>query len=378
MSLISRIVGITDLLNITSSDGNAKFTALLYLLPAVGDIISSLVAGSVLMHGSLRKAAVIFAMIAIVSLSFVGISVVGGNLFLTATFFFCTGLGFGGLNISMNMLAASVERYRGIVLMPRFHGFYNVGAVAGASASEIVVLLKIPISIQYFFVTLSVTVIMFSIYRFLFDREIGKEKNADTEKEKVPLRKMISSVDKLTLLVGLVIICSELIEGSGNNWVMKALEETFHIEEHKAIPFLWISLASATLMRFFGSNLASRIGKYNALIFSFVLAGVGVAIICFEPTYHLSYIAAVFWGGGISLSYPLAISFVTSAKENAPFKTSVVSAVGGVLNILFPPLIGFAGAAVGIRNALMLCLIAMLGGVLVVKFGLSKIGSDGN
>jgi MFS family permease len=351
MNVIARLVGISDQLGISGLPHNARLTAWLLLFSSAGDIVGSLTGGVLVGRYSAKRISLVAGTMCGTSIIVISCLVMTGSYVACMFGFLMLGLSLGPLNIGMNMLAADIERYRGRELMLRFHSFFNLGAVMGSSISEVVVVLGLPMIVQHACAAGFVFFVMIMAKRRLFGFQISKG-DEQREERHVPLKQKLRAVDSIVVMAGLIILSSEMIEGSGNNWVMKAVEESFHVGEARLIPILWVSLISALLTRYFGSYLAERLGKVNTIYLSFAIAVCGVAIICFMPMSELAYPGAVLWGGGIALSYPLTISIVAGQPRNAAFKTSIVSAIAGVFNIAAPPVMGEIGYHIGMRNAL--------------------------
>jgi MFS family permease len=363
LSVLSRLVGISTLL------GNlgARETAGLLLCITIGDVITSLSAGIILDKVSKKIVTTSFAVFSAIAIILIGVFINTGQYNLTLVGFFLFGLSLGGFNIGMNMMASNIEGHLEETLMPRFHSFYNLGAVAASTVSEIVTLPILNLNIIYQYCFVGIVILGTAIFstKFTFRYDIGKTK--EEALDNVPLLTKLKSLDITILLIALIIVANELTEGSGNNWVPKAIEETFKITENLAIPVLWLNLVTATIVRFFGHHLSDKLGVFKTLTLGFCSAIIGVAIICLTPWWPLCYLGAIFWGGGIALGYPLAISMVASDKKNGAFKTSVVATLGGLLNIATPPLLGEAGHLFGIRNTLLICIPLLLIGIFCIN-----------
>ena len=69
---------------------------------------------------------------------------------------------------------------------------------------------------------------------------------------------------------------------------------------------------------------------------------------------------ALLWGIGAALGFPTGISAAADDEATAAIGVSVVTSIGYTAFLAGPPLIGFAGDAVGIRPALLIVLAALL------------------
>jgi MFS family permease len=108
--------------------------------------------------------------------------------------------------------------------------------------------------------------------------------------------------------------------------------------------------AGMVLVRYFGGNIADRIGKGRALQ---LLAGIGVVgillVILSSPNVVLGWVGAALWGAGVALGFPLFLS-AAGEGENSARRVSFVASWGYAAFLAGPPLLGLLADTVGMLN----------------------------
>jgi cyanate permease len=91
-------------------------------------------------------------------------------------------------------------------------------------------------------------------------------------------------------------------------------------------------------------------------------------------------VGALLWGGGAALGFPVGMSAAADDPGRAPVRVSVVSSIGYTAFLGGPPLVGFLAEAVGILDALLVVLVALLVGVVTAGATrpVARVGTDVN
>ncbi|MDR1448010.1 MAG: MFS transporter [Candidatus Ancillula sp.] len=377
ITFLSRIVHIRQLLgNITADQASVILLAL-----ALGSTVSTPIGGAILERVSVIKIIRIFAAFCAILLFLEGVfasSVQYWTCVVLAIFF---GLSNGLFNIANNIAGVIIEkRSNGKTLMPRFHSFFQIGAVSATSISQITVRLGIDIRFQFAFVALVVIVAALISSCYIFDRENVEKRLNHEEVIQAEIGAIDDSAVKLTLLqklngkgldlsvllIGLIVCVTTLTEGSGNDWIASGIVEGFDETEVAGLLGMWIYLAVTATTRFFGNNLLDRFGRVASMRACFICAIAGVLIYTLSPFEWCVYLACIFWGFGVALGYPVGVSAASESKTHSAFRVSVAAGLGTIMNIAGPPIIGILASAVTIRLSLLVLLPGLILGFFVI------------
>ena len=77
----------------------------------------------------------------------------------------------------------------------------------------------------------------------------------------------------------------------------------------------------------------------------------------FIPNAVVAAIAAVLWGLGAALGFPIGMSAAADDPRTAAARVSAVATIGYFAFLVGPPVIGFLGEHVGLLNALLVVLV---------------------
>jgi MFS family permease len=120
-----------------------------------------------------------------------------------------------------------------------------------------------------------------------------------------------------------------------------------------------------TLFRFIGGGFIDRFGRVRVLQVSLASSLAGLVLFVFAPNVFLAGVGAILWGTGAALGFPMGMSAAADDQRFAAARVSVVSTIGYTAFLAGPPLLGFLGDQVGIRNALLAVGVAVLASFVV-------------
>ncbi|WP_275558014.1 MFS transporter [Streptomyces sp. 5-6(2022)] len=115
-----------------------------------------------------------------------------------------------------------------------------------------------------------------------------------------------------------------------------------------------------TVGRFVGGRFVDRYGRAAALCASAVVGAVGIALVILVDNQAVAAVAAVLWGIGASLGFPVALSAAGDSGDNSAARVSLAATVGYVAFLVGPPSLGHLGEQFGLRNALLVVLILVV------------------
>ena len=326
---------------------NTATLGLLILISSVGAIVSLSGAGKIIsrvgtkpaMMGGLALA--VMAWIAQAYFASVG-SVPGYTIFG-----FIAGLGFGLTDVSINVDGSAIEQRLGKNLMPRLHAGYSIGTVAGAGIGTLAATVNFSIFWQIAILAgLQLLVPVFTYRHLVAGNGVEAPKQQDSTGQVV----RVKWLNRVAIWLGIGILGITVAEGASNDWLALGIVEGYHSSATNAGISYAVLLGAMTLTRFFGGNLADRIGKARALQSLALVGIIGlVLIIVSAPNVLLAWIGSGLWGVGVALGFPLFLS-AAGEGEHAAKRVSFVALWGYGAFIVGPPLLGFIGQVWGILS----------------------------
>jgi fucose permease len=286
------------------------------------------------------------------------------------------GMAVSMVSIPQNTDAAGVERRAGHAMLPKFHGMYGFGCLAGAGSSAVVSSLGIDARWHLGIVAALTCATRLVAIRFspISQSVAGLAKSQAAASSTLPpgaapvrTGTMRAWLEKRTLAIAFLVMCFQAAESAGNNWLTLGVVDGIGASEAVAAAVFAAFQLAYALGRWFGAHIIDKFGRTKALAGSAVVALVGMGSFCLAPGVVVIAIGALLWGAGVALSYPAAIGAVSGDPLRAPGRVSVVSAIGGVAGWGTPPTIGWASSFLGLRPA-----ISTLTVLLVVAFGLTR------
>ncbi len=168
-----------------------------------------------------------------------------------------------------------------------------------------------------------------------------------------------------TLVVGLMVLCFAVAEGSANDWLTLAL-----IDGHDAAPAVGVAgyatfVAAMTAGRVGGPPVLDRFGPAPVLAAGAVAVATGVVVTVLAPG-PLVVVGIVLWGLGAALGFPVGMSVAADDPRHAAARLAVVSTIGYGAFLAGPPLLGWLGDAVGTLPALLAVAVLMAPALLTV------------
>jgi len=326
---------------------NTATLGVLILISSIGAIFSLSQAGRIISRIGTRPAmtwGLVLAVFAWISGAY--FTSVGSVFGYTAAGFIA-GLGFGLTDVSMNVDGSAIEQRMGKNLMPRLHAGYSIGTVAGAGLGTLAATYNFSIFWQIAILAgLQLLVPVFT-YKHLISGngiEVPKERHASGEVIKVKW------LNRTAIWLGIGILGITIAEGASNDWLALGVVEGYHSSATNAGISYAVLLGAMTLTRFFGGNLADKIGKARALQSLALVGIVGlILVIVGAPNVLLAWVGSAMWGVGVALGFPLFLS-AAGEGEHAAKRVSFVALWGYGAFIVGPPLLGFVGQVWGILS----------------------------
>lgn len=400
---VSRIPAIRDNLGLTPGQ-----IGLMLLCMSLGSFVSVAASGLVVLRLGSKLTSRLGASIQGLGVVVMGLgATVFADVMVVGVGLVLLGLGTGSWNTSSNIEGAAVERALGRHIMPRLHGSFSIGTVAGAGMGALAASLHVPVAVHLSVIAVAVwAAVMAGTAHYQADRltpsgtlvDLGDsgavpgtgpipiitagmaadhgggktgaraaQKDA-AEKQAGKARIAAAWRDPRTLLLGALVLGLGLAEGAAGDWVALAMVDGFDSTAAIGAVGYGIFVSAMTIGRFAGTVVLDKYGRVAVLRVGAALAVIGLGLFVFAPTAQIALAALVFWGLGSALGFPVAMSAASDDPEHAAARVSVVSTVGYGAFLGGPPLLGLLAEHVGVLHSLLAVLV-----MLVIAFFLTPV-----
>ncbi len=357
-SWASRIPQIRDELGLSPSQ-----LGLVLLALAAGSIVSLLLAGQIVARfGSSRTVATMGGLLGVAMLG-VSFGYESGVLPVVIALF-AFGFANGAWDVAMNVQGAIVERRLGKAIMPRFHAGFSVGTVAGALVGAGAVALGVSVTVHLAVIAVLVAVVVIlSVRTFVPDDDGPPPAVAPSDPTMIGSTAPVAKSDGLgqalatwreprTLLVGVFVLAFAFTEGAGIDWISVSMIDSHGTSATVGTLAFALFLAAMTTGRWFGPALLDRYGRVPVVRVLAAVSLAGLALYILGPGTTFAFVGALFWGLGASLGFPVGMSAAADDPAHAASRVSVVASIGYCAFLGGPPLIGFLGDHIMVKNAL--------------------------
>jgi MFS family permease len=284
---------------------------------------------------------------------------------LVAVGLFLVGLGTGTWDVAMNLQGTEVERLLRRNVMPHYHAWFSLGAVAAAVLGALSTWAGVPV-VVHFVLTAAVAMVavLAAARRFL------PTATAPSDPGSAPQRRnpLAAWLEPRTLLIGVLVLAAAFTEGSALDWLSVGIVDGYGAAPWVGVLGLAAFVGAMTVGRVLGTSWLDRYGRVPVLWASFALAGVGALLVVLGPTLGLfaAFGGALIWGLGTSLGFPVGLSAAADDPRHAAARVSVVASIGYLAFLGGPPLLGFLGDHVGVLHALLAVVAVSIPALLVV------------
>jgi MFS family permease len=398
-SWVSRLPAIRDGLNLTPGT-----VGLLLMCMTVASFLSVSASGVIVIRlGSRLTTRIGGAMVGLgLAVAGFGTSVLA-NPVVVALGLMVIGLGTASWNTASNVEGASLERALERHIMPRLHGSFSLGTVAGAGLGAWAAAAGLPV---FWHLAAAGLVVAASVVTATawFRADITRHSAArGTEKafkpgkpdtfedpstgplpiiqpgqqrpvEPLDSKRMVARAwrERRTLLLGLLVLGLALAEGAAGDWVALALADGHGQSDAAGAIGYGIFVTFMTVGRFAGTVVLDRFGRVPVMRWCSATAVVGLALFVFAPVPWLAFAALAIWGLGASLGFPVGMSAAADDPAHAAARVSVVSTIGYGAFLCGPPLLGLLAEHFGILHSLLAVLV-----LLVASFFLAPVSRKG-
>ena len=267
------------------------------------------------------------------------------------------GVGVSMWDVAMNLEGAEVERRLRRTIMPRFHAGWSIGSIVGSALGIPMAALGVPVVVHLLLVlAVATTLTVRGSFRFL-----PIEPEAEAEKEPGSAWR-----EPRTLLIGAMVLCFAIVEGSANDWLSLAIIDGYDAPHWLGVTGFALYVVAMTTGRMLGPVALDRVGRAPMLWASAGASALGVLLAVYGGSLALSFVGVFVWGLGSALGFPVGISAAADDPKRAAARVSVVATVAYTAFFVGPPLLGMLGDRVGTLDALVVVAVLMVPASLAV------------
>lgn len=297
-----------------------------------------------------------------VGLTVAGWAVEAGSLTFVLVGFIITGNFISVTNVAMNTSASANERAIAKPIMPIYHAFYSVGTVSGAGVGALFEALRLDLGLQSTIVLALLFGSALVTRRFIAPDIVDKD-------DPVTMRdRMRVWREPATLLLGVFVLGSSLMEGSANDWLALLMVDGHDFSKTAGAVLYAVFLACMTAGRLLGVLALQRFGRVPTLRVTFGAALAGLALVLLVDIPWLVVVGVLLWGFGNALGFPVAMSAAGDDPRLGPARVATVSSIGYLSMLAGPPVIGTLAASGSLRQAMLMLLVIGLVSWLLTPF----------
>ncbi|MFF3505568.1 MFS transporter [Streptomyces sp. NPDC003247] len=354
-SWVTRTPDVRDMLGAST----AQMGLILFGL-SIGSMTGILCSGALVARWGTRPVIAVGTTTLAAAAALIGIGAAAGSGTGVALGLGLFGLGMGGGEVALNVEGTEVERLLGRSTMPAMHGFFSLGTVIGAIGGMALTAIAFPVLVHLAVVTLVGLATLATVIRYI-PPGVGRRNDAET-REAGAVRAAVWK-DSTLLLIGCVILALAMAEGTANDWLPLVMVDGHGFDAALGSAVYAVFAAAMTLGRFTGGRFVDRFGRAAALGGSAITGAAGLALVIFVDNQAVAAAAAILWGLGASLGFPVALSAAGASGDNAAARVALAATVGYVAFLVGPPSLGYLGEQYGLRGALLPVLILVVAAV---------------
>lgn len=339
---------------------------------SIGSMLGILSSGALVARFGARAIAALGTVAIVAAMPVIGLGTLADVAGLVALGLFLFGAGMGSGEVALNVEGAAIEAAGGKTFLPLLHGFFSLGTVIGAAAGIAATASDFDVVTHMLLIGV-VTAGLFAVSIGRLPAGTGKAEQrqgsgtARDETSRAPAT-LILLRDRRLLCIGYIVLAMALAEGTANDWLPLLMVDGHGFAPAMGSTVYLVFAAAMTLGRFCGGAVVDRFGRAPILAASAVSGALGLAVVAFVDVPWAAMAAVVLWGLGASLGFPVALSAAGgSAAEpggaDAAARVSLAATIGYLAFLAGPPTLGLVGEDFGLRNALIIPLVAVLAAI---------------
>ncbi|MGC5617404.1 MFS transporter [Georgenia sp. Z1491] len=353
-SWVTRTPAIRDAIGASTAE-----MGLVLLGLSVGSMVGILAAGPLVTRFGGKPVVVVGMTLLVLSMPTIGLGSALGEQSVITAGLALFGAGMGSGEVAMNVEGAAIEELTGRSFLPVMHGCFSLGTVIGALLGMLATWGGFPVGVHLVLVG-AVALVVALASMSLVPGGTGRVDPATRALTAAGPRVRVWKDSRL-LLIGLVVLAMALAEGTANDWLPLIMVDGHGVDLALGSAVYAVFAASMMVGRFAGGAIVERIGRPVVLAGSAMSGVVGLGLVAFVDSQLVAGLAVVLWGLGTSLGFPLALSAAGDSGPEPASRVALVSTVGYLAFLVGPPVLGFLGEEVGLRNALIVPMVVLVG-----------------
>ncbi|NTV39054.1 MAG: MFS transporter [Demequinaceae bacterium] len=354
-TFLSRMPSLRDLMHVTPAG-----LAMLLLSGAMGALVALTVTGWATARFGTRALLWWSSFGYLVAFCGVGVASALGSPMLFVTAYFFVSVTFALSNVPINAEAAEIERRVGRSIMSQFHAAFSVGMALGLAVGVAASHWGIEPAWHFAIVAAAATAVRLAMIPMaVIDgtpdaRVASKSLGGPFATAGVEFR------NKRVLLIGAIVFAAAMTENVAAQWLPLSIVDDFGKREALGDIIYWVFVVSMFTVRMSGAGVIDRLGRVVTLRASAVLVVIGVVLFATTPVFWLVPVAALLWGVGAALNYPIGFSAAADDPRHAAARVAAVSTFSTVAGLMVPQAVGRLAEWVPLRHAMLLVVIGSI------------------
>jgi Major Facilitator Superfamily len=274
------------------------------------------------------------------------------------------------VDVAMNAHGVTVERRLGRPVMSGFHAMYSLGGTAGAVLGALAAGIELGRTPHFLLIAGACVAVAVLATGMLLPSQadtagpVGPDRG---RRRTTIVAALFGGWSGRTLALGVLSFCLLLAEGSVYDWAAVYMRDGVGATAGLAAAGVATFSAAMTCGRLAGDRVAARLGPVTAFRSGALLAGVGfgAALLVGTPPAGLAGLGLL--GGGLSLTFPLAVSAAGRSSSAAAAAVARVSTLGYLGAFVGPGVIGAVAGPFGLPAALALPAVLVTGTALAAR-----------
>ncbi len=267
---------------------------------------------------------------------------------VVAVFF---GLPFGAADFVSNVEAADLDRASTKSRMPLLHGGYSIGVLLGAASTGLLISLGVNTIVHL--VGIAVLMGSIALWRASTLPAVNGKHPSHAEPSTAKVKDTTPVNYVRVVKISSIAFIFVLAEGAAAVFIPLALVDAGRSSASAAFTYTLFSLGMA-FMRIVGGWIVDRIGRRNVVLYSSIVAAVGIGMFVFTPSAPVENVAALLWGAGNSLAIAMTVSAITDNPVTSNRLQSILWTFVYFANLGVGPLLGGLANLTGIFLAFLL------------------------
>lgn len=347
---------------------HADFGVLL-LTMGIGSMLSMPMTGALINKFGCKK---LIAIALFVSLLILPMLSVTESASLMAIILFLFGTVIGSFGVAINYQAVVVEKQNEKIMMSGFHGMCSLGGLCGVLVMTALLAFGIIPFVAAMVISFALIMIILVAVPYCIGKpapvtqyNVGEAKLLEINQSE---SKMLKSKPNLAIiLIGVVCFIAFLSEGAAMDWSGIYLVNKFGIDAAFAGLAYTCFALTMTLGRFSGRTLLNALGEQKLILFSALLAALGLFTIVFAPHWMIVLFGYALLGMGCSNIVPIMFSRVgRQTHMSKAAALSLVSTIAYTGSLTGPALVGFLSEVIGLTYVFAMIAI-MLGSIVFIN-----------